>query len=41
MNAILNAADRAVTNGSTARSAGRRLLLRLAGTSALILARLP
>lgn len=37
MNAILNAADRAVTNGSTARGAGRRLLLRLAGTSALIL----
>jgi hypothetical protein len=37
MNAILNAANRAATDGSTGRSAGRRLLLRLAGTGAVVL----
>jgi hypothetical protein len=37
MNAILSAAGRAVMNGSTGRSAGRRLLLRLAGTGAVVL----
>lgn len=37
MNAMLNAADRAVTDRSTGRGAGRRLLLRLAGTGALVL----
>lgn len=37
MNAMLHAAGRAVTNGSTGRSAGRRLLLRLAGTGAVVL----
>src|SRR5688500_12507807 len=37
MNAILHAADRAVTNRSFGRGAGRRLMLRLAGTGALVL----
>jgi uncharacterized protein len=37
MNAMLNAADRAVTDRSTGRGAGRRLLRRLAGTGALVL----
>lgn len=37
MNAMQNAAERAVTDRSTGRGAGRRLLLRLAGTGALVL----
>jgi uncharacterized protein len=37
MHAMLDAADRAVTNSSAGRSAGRRLLLKLAGTGAVIL----
>jgi fermentation-respiration switch protein FrsA (DUF1100 family) len=37
MNAMLNAAGRAVMDSSTGRGAGRRLLLRLAGTGALVL----
>jgi len=36
MNAMLDAADWAVTNGSAGQSAGRRLLLKLTGTGALI-----
>jgi hypothetical protein len=37
MNAMLNSADRAVTDRSTGRGAGRRLLRRLAGIAALVL----
>ncbi|HEU4562339.1 MAG TPA: alpha/beta hydrolase [Longimicrobium sp.] len=37
MNTMLDAADRAATNGSTGRGAGRRLLLKLAGTAAVVL----
>lgn len=40
MNAMLNAADQAVMDRSTGRGAGRRLLLKLAGTGALVLSAL-
>jgi uncharacterized protein len=37
MNATLNAADRAATNRSRGRSSSRRLLLRIAGTGAMVI----